>query len=50
MKFKGTVKERDLLPELEKELLPDTPISQRCKTLKDLGDLVLTTRLEEVSI
>lgn len=46
----GGVKERDLWPELEKELRPEIPVAQRCKTLKDLGDLVLTTKLEDASV
>nr|XP_040237462.2 tuberin isoform X1 [Anopheles coluzzii] len=33
-------------PELERELRPETPVTQRCKALRDFGDQVLTSRLE----
>ncbi|XP_055383497.1 tuberin [Condylostylus longicornis] len=44
------VKERELGPELERELRPENPVAQRCKTLKDLGEMVLTTKLEDAAI
>lgn len=34
---------------MERELRPETPIAQRCKALKDLGEAVSTNRLEDVS-
>ena len=36
--------------EIERELRPETPVAQRCKTLRDLGDDVLNKRLEEYGI
>uniref|UniRef100_A0A182PJM1 Rap-GAP domain-containing protein n=1 Tax=Anopheles epiroticus TaxID=199890 RepID=A0A182PJM1_9DIPT len=33
-------------PELERELRPETPVTQRCKALRDFGEQVLTSRLE----
>ncbi|XP_063696439.1 tuberin [Culicoides brevitarsis] len=36
-----------LTPELEKELRPETPVAQRCKTLKELGDVVASNTLKE---
>lgn len=38
------------MPELERELQPETPVAQRCKALKDLGDDVKNNRLEDASI
>lgn len=49
--IKGTIKERTdfvLTVELERELRPETPVAQRCKALKELGDAVLNNRLEVV--
>uniref|UniRef100_A0A182YAZ3 Uncharacterized protein n=1 Tax=Anopheles stephensi TaxID=30069 RepID=A0A182YAZ3_ANOST len=33
-------------PELERELRPETPVTQRCKALRDFGEQVMTSRLE----
>ncbi|XP_058129773.1 tuberin [Anopheles ziemanni] len=33
-------------PELERELRPETPVTQRCKALKDFGEQVMSSRLE----
>ncbi|XP_053679837.1 tuberin [Anopheles nili] len=33
-------------PELERELRPETPITQRCKALRDFGEQVMLSRLE----
>lgn len=43
--------ERSLRPEIEWELRPEQPVAQRCKILKDLGDLHLQSyNLEETAI
>uniref|UniRef100_A0A1A9WRI4 Rap-GAP domain-containing protein n=1 Tax=Glossina brevipalpis TaxID=37001 RepID=A0A1A9WRI4_9MUSC len=45
------VSERSLRPEIEWELRPEQPVAQRCKILKDLGDLHLQSyNLEETAI
>ncbi|XP_058066096.1 tuberin [Anopheles bellator] len=36
--------------ELERELRPETPVTQRCKALKDFGEQVLTYRLEPEAV
>lgn len=42
--------ERTLQPEFENELRPELPIAQRCKMLKELGDMHLhNITLDEVS-
>lgn len=49
----GPIRERTdfaLVPELERELQPETPVAQRCKALKDLGDDVKNNRLEDATI
>uniref|UniRef100_A0A182MSN4 Rap-GAP domain-containing protein n=1 Tax=Anopheles culicifacies TaxID=139723 RepID=A0A182MSN4_9DIPT len=33
-------------PELERELRPETPVTQRCKALRDFGEQVMSSRLE----
>jgi transcriptional/translational regulatory protein YebC/TACO1 len=38
-----------LIPELERELRKESPIEKRIKLLKDLNDVVIHNRLEEVS-
>lgn len=38
-----------LTEELQRELSKESPVATRLKTLKCLGDIVLTNRLEEVS-
>lgn len=46
----GNVGERTLQPEFENELRPELPIAQRCKMLKELGDMHLhNITLDEVS-
>lgn len=47
----GGLRERTdyaLKPELEREIQPETPVAQRCKALKELGDVVRNDRLEDV--
>lgn len=49
----GTIRERTdfaLVPELERELQPETPVAQRCKALRDLGEDVRNNRLEDADI
>lgn len=46
----ANVGERTLQPEIENELRPELPIAQRCKMLKELGDMHLhNITLDEVS-
>lgn len=35
--------------ELERNLQPETPVAQRCKTLRELGDAVKANKLEDVN-
>ncbi|XP_055905756.1 tuberin [Eupeodes corollae] len=42
--------ERDLRPALESELRPETPVAQRCKTLKELGEDLRSENLDESSV
>ncbi|XP_017861847.1 PREDICTED: tuberin [Drosophila arizonae] len=50
-KSPGNSGERTLRPEFELELKPEQPIAQRCKMLKELGDLHLQNiNLDETSI
>lgn len=49
----GGIRERADFPltvELEREIKQETPIAQRCKALKELGDNVLTNRLEDTAL
>lgn len=39
-----------LTSEIDRELRKESPIEKRVKLLKDLGDIVSTNRLEEVSV
>lgn len=38
-----------LKPETERDLKKESPMEKRVKMLKDLGDVVMTNRLEDVS-
>jgi len=43
------VGERTLRPEFERELRPEQPVAQRCRMLKELGDMQLHNfNLDEV--
>ncbi|XP_017841753.2 tuberin [Drosophila busckii] len=47
----GNLSERTLRPEFENELRPEQPVGQRCKMLKELGDVHLHNyTLDETSI
>lgn len=49
----GTIRERTdfaLVPELERELQPETPVAQRCAALRNLGEDVRNNRLEDAAI
>lgn len=51
--FTAGIKEIINLPltiELENSIKPETPVSQRIKSLKELGDNVLINQLEDVFI
>lgn len=37
-----------LKTEIEKEIGPETPVAQRIKTIKELSEIVVANRLEEV--
>ncbi|XP_055707088.1 tuberin isoform X2 [Phlebotomus papatasi] len=39
-----------LTPEIERELRPETPVNQRCKILRELGDDLKKCRLEDCSL
>ncbi|KAH8305598.1 hypothetical protein KR059_003548 [Drosophila kikkawai] len=47
----GYVGERTLRPEFERELRPEQPVAERCRMLKELGDMYLHNyNLDETSI
>lgn len=47
--YPGYVGERTLRPELERELRPEQPVAERCRMLKELGDMHLhNLNLDEV--
>jgi len=49
IRFTGYVGERTLRPEFERELRPEQPVAQRCRMLKELGDMQLHNfNLDEV--
>ncbi|GAB0090874.1 Tuberin [Sergentomyia squamirostris] len=39
-----------LTPEIERDLRPETPVNQRCKILRELGDHLCKRRLEDSSL
>ncbi|XP_068142782.1 tuberin [Drosophila tropicalis] len=50
-KTAGNAGERTLRPEFERELRPEQPVAQRCRMLKELGDMHLhNINLDEASI